>query len=355
MNGLAAHFSTRGVRLASLPGGGAVPSDFGDAAAEHRATREACGLFDFSFMGAWEILGRDAAAHLARLQTRDLRALVPGRCAYTLLLREDGTVLNDATVWMFSPERYWLFTGRPSDGECVSGVSAVHDAIARPLAPRAVIALQGPASGAALAKLLGSQAVRDLSYFRFVERELPGGPALVARLGYSGELGYEIVLDESRAVDAWQALAAAGAAYGLREAGFGAADSLRIECGHILFLRELAKPRLPAALGLARLVTSCDPAMRGAGALQEASGAVSTRLVGLEIVESAAPLSAPPVEVTSEVDSPTFGGRIGLGFAPAAHDRIGTLLSSQDGRACVVTALARYDPERVRPKGSPLP
>ena len=89
--------------------------------------------------------------------------------------------------------------------------------------------------------------------------------------------------------------------------------------------------------------------------MQEASGAVSTRLVGLEIVESAAPLSAPPVEVTSEVDSPTFGGRIGLGFAPAAHDRIGTLLSSQDGRACVVTALARYDPERVRPKGSPLP
>jgi len=355
MNALAAHFSRRGVRLASLPGGGAVPEDFGDAAAEHRATREACGLFDFSFMGAWEILGRDAAAHLARLQTRDLRALVPGRSAYTLLLGDDGTVVNDATVWMFSPERYWLFTGRPSDGGMVCDVASDLDVTVQPCAPQAVIALQGPASGAVLAKLAGSQAVRDLGYFRFAELDLPGGPSLVARLGYSGELGYEIVVDAPCAVDAWQSLVAAGAAYGLREAGFAAADSLRIECGHILFLRELAKPRFPAALGLARLVTSSDPAMRGAQALGSSPGVASTRLVGLEIDGSHAPVSAPPVEITSEADSPTFGGRIGLGFAPAEHDRIGTLLSAQDGRACVVTALSRYDPERVRSRGSPLP
>lgn len=355
MNPLAAHFTRRGVPLIPLPGGGTVPEDFGDAAAEHRATREACGLFDFSFMGAWEVLGRDALAHLARLQTRDLRPLVPGRCAYALLLADDGTVVNDATVWMFSPERFWVFTGRPSDGALVGDIAGGHDVTVEPCAPHAVIALQGPASGAVLANLVGSQAVRDLGYFRFAERDLPAGPALVARLGYSGELGYEIVVDAARAVDTWQSLAAAGSAYGLREAGFAAADRLRIECGHILFLRELAKPRLPAALGLARLVTSSDPAMRGAQALQAASGAVSTRLVGLEIVDSPAPLSAPPVEITSEADSPTFGGRIGLGFAPAAHDRIGTLLSSQEGRACVVTALSRYDPERTRPRGSPLP
>ncbi len=355
MNALARHFAGRGVPLVALPDGGAVPARFGDAAAEHRAAREACALFDFSFMGAWEILGRDAAAHLARLQTRDLRPLVPGRCAYTLLLRDDGTVLNDATVWMFSPERYWLFTGRPSDAPWVTrGVESL-DAAASPCDPLAVIALQGPASGAVLAALTGSEAVRGLAWYHFAERELPGGPALVARLGYSGELGYEIVVQASRAVDTWQAILSAGRSYGIVEAGFEAADSLRIECGHILFLRELARPRRPAELGLARLVTSADPGMRGRQAHYVLPDAPHARLVGVEVSASPAPATDPPLELTSEADSPTFGGRIGLGFAPAAHDRPGTRLRAQDGRACVVTALSRHDPERRRPRANPLP
>lgn len=355
MDALAAHFAGRGVRLAPLPGGGAVPSHFGDAAAEHRATREACGLFDFSFMGAWEIRGRDAAAHLGRLQTRDLRALVPGRCAYTLLLRDDGSVLNDATVWMFGPERYALFTGCPSDGDRVADGAGSPGVAVQPREPSAVIALQGPASGAVLAALTGSGPVRDLGYFRFAVLDLPTGPCLVARLGYSGELGYEIVVEASLAVATWKAILAAGGAYGIREAGFEAADSLRIECGHILFLRELAKPRSPSELGLARLVTSPDPAMRGRAALHAMAGLPQARLVGLEIPGTPAAAGAPPVELTSESDSPTLGGRIGLGFAPAANDRTGTLLRAPDGRACVATALSRYDPERLRPRASPLP
>jgi aminomethyltransferase len=355
VDALTAHFAGRGVCLATLPDGGAVPADFGDPAAEHRATREACGLFDFSFMGAWEILGRDARAHLARLQTRDLATLVPGRCAYTLLLRDDGSVVNDATVWKFSAERYWLFTGRPADGDWVVAGADALDVLVREREPSAVIALQGPASGAVLAKLVGSDTVRDLGYFRFAEREMPDGPCLVARLGYSGELGYEIVVEASRAVATWQALLAAGGAYGIREAGFSAADSLRIDCGHILFLRELARPRLPSELGLARLVTSTDPAMRGGEALRTRADVPHARLVGVVIPGAPAPADAPPMELTSEADSPTFGGRIGLGFAPAAHDRVGTVLREQDGRACVVTALSRYDPERLRPHGDPLP
>jgi aminomethyltransferase len=355
MDALAAHFDARGVRLARLPDGRAVPADFGDAAAEHRATREACGLFDFSFMGAWEILGREAAAHLARLQTRDLRALAPGQAAYTLLLRDDGTVVNDATVWMFSPDRYWLFTGRPADGDWVAGDAGALDVQVLPRASTAVIALQGPASGAVLAKLAGSEAVRALGYFRFAERELAGTPCLVARLGYTGELGYEIVVDASRAVETWQAICAAGRAYGIREAGFEAADSLRLECGHILFLRELARPRFPAELGLARLVTSEDPAMRGGEALRALPVVPRARLVGVEVGEAPAPAGVPAIELTSQAMSPTFGVRIGIGFAPSAHDRIGTPLATQEGLGCVVTALSRYDPQRRRARGDPLP
>lgn len=353
MSPLEAHFAARGVALAMLPDGARVPARFGDPATEHRATREACALFDFSFMGGWEIAGPDAARCLARLQTREPARVEPGRCAYTLLLREDGTVFNDATLWRLGADRWWLFTGRPSDEAFIAEGAA--GGTVRRREPTAVIALQGPSSGAVLARLAGSAAVRGLGWFGFAAFDLPGGSAFVARLGYSGELGYELLVPESRAVALWQAVRAAGESYGLREAGFTAADRLRIECGHVLFLRELARPRLPSQLGLSRLVTSRDPAMRGREALEARSDEPVPRLVGLAMAGSRASNGVPAVELTSEAESPEGGGRIGLGFAPAGKDRAGTVLRDEDGRAWEVTALSRHDPERVRARGNPLP
>ena len=88
---------------------------YAEARAGHLATRSAAGLFDFSFMGHFEISGPGARAFLERVQTRNLAQLAPGRIYYTLLLRQDGSVFNDATLWCLAPERYWLFTGRPGD------------------------------------------------------------------------------------------------------------------------------------------------------------------------------------------------------------------------------------------------
>ena len=82
-----------------------------NAREEHLATRRAAGLFDFSFMGLYEFHERSS---IQRLQTRDLSALEPGQIAYTLLLKDDGAVLIDATVWRLDGERFWLFTGRRS-------------------------------------------------------------------------------------------------------------------------------------------------------------------------------------------------------------------------------------------------
>src|SRR4029079_8491838 len=91
-----------------------------DPRAGHVATRTSAGLFDFSFMGHFEITRSRAGAFLERVQTRDLAALAPNRIAYTLLLREDGSVFNDATLWRLGPDHYWLFTRRPADFESLS-------------------------------------------------------------------------------------------------------------------------------------------------------------------------------------------------------------------------------------------
>ena len=330
----------------------------GDPIAQHLATRQACGLFDFSFMGAWELAGKDAAALLDRLQSRDVRQFTPGQIAYTLMCRDDGSIFNDATVWMFSPERYWLFSGRKSDAVWITARALSLDvAINQIDRELAVLALQGPRSGRILATLMGEAAVRALAYFRFCAVDLFGVHCQLGRIGYSGELGYEIAAAASAAAQLWRGLREAGAPSGLRECGFDAANSLRIESGYILFSHELAQSRAPDQIGLKRLVTSVAPQRRGhaasvAGPAPPDAGLVCVELASALEVDDDRRL--PRLELTSSAFCPTIGNQLGLGFAARAHRRPGTVLRTQDGVRATVCALPRYDPLRQRPRADPL-
>lgn len=284
---------------------------------EHLATRRAAGLFDFSFMGLYEFQGK-SELH----QTRNLDALAPGQIAYTLILKDDGAVLIDATVWHLGAERYWLFAGRRSayGGRDRSGEYAI-------------LAIQGPASGRILAKLLGADTVRGLRYFHFLQKD----NLIVARLGFSGELGYELVVRASDAAALRQKLLATG---GLRECSWAAADSLRIEAGYVLFDREIDGRANPRELGLERLA----PNMKFD---------VTRRLVGLEILDQSGRADLPAAQVTSECVSPTLGKTIALGFAHPQSNP-GSLVRLADGRTARVATLPFYDPERRRPRAAPL-
>ena len=122
-----------------------------DAAEEHLATRRSCGLFDFSFMSHLEVAGANSRAFLDRIQTRNLAQLAPGRIAYTLLLRPDGTVFIDATVWCLAPDRYWLFTGRRSDfGFVAEAAQGAGVDLRDRSGEHAVLAVQGPHSARVL-------------------------------------------------------------------------------------------------------------------------------------------------------------------------------------------------------------
>ena len=285
---------------------------------EHLATRRAAGLFDFSFMGLYEF------ERAVPAQTRDLHALEPGQIAYTLILKEDGAVRIDATVWRLDATRYWLFAGKRAayGGRDRSGEYAI-------------LALQGPSSGWILARLIGPDAVGGLRYFRFLEKD----GLIVARLGYSGELGYELLVPAAEAAALRSRLMQAGQAEGLRECTWPAADSLRIEAGYVLFDREVDGVANPRELGLERLAP---------GKIFEAK----KKLVGLEIFDEAGSASV-PAEVTSECFSPTLGRTIALGFASPATG-LGSAVRLPDARVARVCALPFYDPERRRPRAAPL-
>ena len=305
---------------------------------EHLATRRAAGLFDFSFMGLYEIA--DGAA-LEAMQSRALGRLAPGRIAYTLLLEEDGRVFNDATVWRHRDASWWLFSGRRGDAGWIAGRVRARVRSGE----HAILALQGPASGAILARAAGEPFVRSLRYFDFADAGVAGIPATVGRIGYSGELGYEILVAERAAGALREALLEAGGAHGLCECTFAAADSLRIECGYLLFDREITGRERPAELGLSRLVER-----RGAREPVPAA-----RLAGLEILPGPALPRPwlPQARVTSECDSPTFGRPLALARVPA-DAAPGSLVALQDGRRARVARLPFYDPARRLPRAKPL-
>jgi glycine cleavage system aminomethyltransferase T len=292
------------------------------AVVEHLATRRAAGLFDFSFMGLYEFSGLGA---LQSLQTRNLKEMQPDQIVYTLLLKDDGAVLIDATVWSLDADRFWLFTGRRGayGGRDRSGEYAI-------------LALQGPASGRILARLIGADAVRGLPYFHFLQKD----NTIVARLGFSGELGYELLVHASDAPALRQRLLNAGRGDGLRECGWAAADSLRIEAGYVLFDREVDGQANPRELGLERLVP---------GQTFEAT----RKLVGLEILDEQVPLTVPAAKVTSECFSPTLGKTIALGYADPRLGA-GSAVRLADGRTARVARLPFYDPRRDRPRAAPL-
>jgi aminomethyltransferase len=165
---------------------------------------------------------------------------------------------------------------------------------------------------------------------------------IVARLGFSGELGYELLVHASDAPAFRQKLLDAGRGDGLRECSWTAADSLRIESGYVLFDREIDGCANPRELGLERLVD--DKSMKFE---------LRRKLVGVEILDGPARADLPPARVTSECLSPTLGKTIALAFTEPDYTA-GSAVRLSDGRTARVATLPFYDPERRRPRAAPL-
>ena len=350
---LDSYFSDRGIELLKFGEGAAVPLRFSDSHSEHLATRTSAGLFDFSFIGLYEVKGAGAGAFLDRVQTRRLSRLAEGRLCYTLLLLEDGSVFNDATLWHRGPEHFWLFTGRRSDFAWLKRQSRGETVeLADLSAGNAVLALQGPRSADILQRVLGAP-LRELPYFGFRRAALAGVEAWIGRLGYSGELGYEIIVPAAEGPGLWRELLVAGSEAGLSECGFAAADSLRIESGHILFSRELGPGIDPFALGLERMLDLHGREFTGAGAVRGGRRQRLRRglcgIVPMARRGGGSPL-LPRAQVTSEAYSPVFGRNLALGFVDAEGLAPGSALLLADGRPARSARLPFYDPGRVLPR-----
>ena len=361
------YFAGRDVPQLDLEPGVTTPLRFSNPGEEHLATRRRCGLFDFSFMGCAEITGRESLACIDYVQTRRLDGLPSGKLAYTLLLREDGTVLNDATVWHIEGDRYWLMTGCRADLRHLRNTAATFDVDFRDISSQhAVLAVQGPHASALVAQSLPGFVPALTPYYGFAEGRFGAARCLIARLGYSGENGFELVIESAHAPALWQRLLDDGADFGLRPGGFEAVDSLRIEAGHLLFSRELSLPAYPGELGLSRLADTYRGRFHGAGRLLAVRHFLPRFcLVGLLPVTRGAtdlgtmqriadvrdhPIADGSGLLTSVAYSPLFSRMLGLGYVSPLDRHPGTRVALAGRLEAIVARRPFYDPAKALPR-----
>ena len=205
-----------------------------DAEYEYFRIRNACATYDISPMQKYEIRGRDAAAMLNRMVTRDLAKVGRNRVAYCVWCTDAGRVIDDGTIFKLADDRFMLTCGSPCTawlrksafGFDQVQITDLSDALA-------ALSLQGPTSCAVL-KQLGLRGVEsakpfDIRRFSFHRNEL-----LVSRTGFTGDLGYELWVQPSLALELWDELYAAGEHYGIHPYGETATNMARLEAGFIM-------------------------------------------------------------------------------------------------------------------------
>lgn len=304
-----------------------MPLHYGSPRGEHMAVRSAAGIFDVSHMGQIEVSGPDSRAVLARALTNDIRALGPGQGQYTLMLQDDGGVIDDLIVYALL-DRFLLVVNASNVDACVERMERHVAGHAATLADRsdeiAMMALQGPGWEAAIAGHLATPQALGLEYFEVTEDMLAGVPALIARTGYTGEPGVEVMCPWEQAPRVWDALT--GGAAGAVPCGLVARDTLRTEVCYPLYGQELTRTRTPVEAGLSWACDLEGGAFAGAERLREQTDhGIAERLVAFRLTEPGIPRPGLPVlvdgapvgTVTSGTLSPVLDVGIGMAYLRA--------------------------------------
>ncbi len=311
-------------------GGWEMPLEYADGGlrAEHEAVRTGVGLFDVSHLGTVLVRGAGAVDALNRVFSNDLRKIGPGQAQYTMLCAPDGGVLDDLICYVRGDNDALLI---PNAGTSDHDVEVLRELLPGSVElddvhrERAVLAVQGPASDDVLHDL-GLPAGMPYMSFDAVTRR--GVELTVCRTGYTGERGYELVLDADAAGGLWDDVMEAGRPYGLRPAGLGARDTLRTEMGYALHGHEISPQINPVEAGLSWAIGWDKPTFSGSEALREIRRAKPARRArgllsrgrgiprpGMDVVDESGAVVG---TVTSGTFSPTL--RTGIALALVQRD-----------------------------------
>ncbi len=319
---------------------------------EHLAVRNAVGLFDITHMGEYHVAGRGAGEFIHRMVTNDVLGMAPGQAMYSAMCQPDGGIVDDLLVYRF-PDRWMMVVNGATNakdfawlkGQVPPGVEFrdVTD-------DTALLAVQGPRAAAVLEGHVPAAAL-DLGFYRFLEGEAFGAPAVISRTGYTGEDGFELYFDPRHATRVWEGLQAAGRPHGLEPVGLGARDTLRLEMGYMLYGNDIDETTSPLEAGIGWTVKFKKEDFTGRAALlRQKEQGLARKLVGFALDGRRVPRHGMVIEsegrpagrVTSGTFSPSLQRPIGMGYVDSALDR-------PDGRLEILAGPARLE-ARIVPR-----
>lgn len=322
-------------------GGWDMPVQYTGVIEEHRATRKAAGLFDICHMGEIDVIGPAAFELLQWVISRNLEGQKIGQMKLSVITNEQGGIIDDLTVYRLAEYHYRLVTNASRtdiDYQWIlkikeeKGINDVQVIDATDETGK--VDIQGPRSEEILQKITADD-LSPLKFYYSMESKILDVPALISRSGYTGEDGFEIYTSAGKIGEIWDNLLETGAEHGLKPVGLGARDTLRLECGMMLYGNDMDETTTPFEV-VYGWITDLDKNFVGSESLRrQKEVGVEKKLVGFEMVDRGIARHGYEVvkdgreigEVTSGTFAPTVNKAIGMAFVPVAYTERGTEIS----------------------------
>ena len=301
-----------------------VPLYYSTVIEEHQAVRSLVGIFDISHMGEIYVEGSQAKETLNYIVTNRMERLSPGKALYSPVCNEHGGIVDDVIVYELDPERYLVIVNASNvekDYEWFLKHCSKDVKITNRSNELGLLAIQGPKSALLLQKVFSSS-FKQLAYYSMMQMSSPWEGVLVARTGYTGELGFEIVVSQDNLEEVYSTVMEKGKEFGIKPIGFGARDTLRLEAAMFLYGQDMDDTTTPLEAGLERTVVFEKEFVGRKALLAQKEAGVSRKLVGFEMLGHGLARHGYPVyrgnrqigQVTSGSFAPTLKKNIGLAY-----------------------------------------
>jgi len=320
-----------------------MPVQYSGLVDEHLTVRNTIGVFDVSHMGEFWAKGPKALEFMQRVTTNDVSALTDGQVQYTCIPNGNGGIVDDMLVYRFKADEYFMVPNAANIEKDFAYMSAIAKEMDLEIGKDfynasdeyAQLAVQGPLALQAMQKLTTENVV-DMKYYTFKVLEFAGVPNVIFSItGYTGSGGCEIYCNKQDAQTIWKAVFEAGVEFGIKPAGLGARDTLRLEMGFCLYGHEIDDTISPIEAGLGWITKFVDnkPFIDREKMEQLKAEGVKRKLVGFELLDKGIPRQGYEIcdadgnvigHVCSGTQAPSLNKAIGTGYVPPAFSKTDT-------------------------------
>jgi len=313
-----------------------MPVSYAGLNEEHACVRNSVGVFDVSHMGEFILKGENALDLIQRVTSNDASVLADGKAQYSCLPNDKGGIVDDLLVYRIDAKTYMLVVNASNIDKDWNWIQK-HNSKAVEMhnisEKTSLLAIQGPNAQATLQKLTKVN-LAEIPYYSFVKGTFNGvDNVVISNTGYTGAGGFEIYFENQYAVNMWDAIFEAGAAFNIKPIGLGARDTLRLEKGFCLYGNDINDSTSPLEAGLG-WITKFTKEFTNSNTLREQKEkGISKKLVGFEMIDRGIPRHDYPITdasgqqigvVTSGTQSPTLQKAIGLGYVPSGLSKAGS-------------------------------